>query len=108
MSETEDGPEFRLRPRRPHAERTERKALNGFVRLMQVFRFTGKGTTETGDQLERRHDWPPSVVRFVFPIRQTRPRVNGGPMGDIWNATPLSERTPRLARRKAMCRWLNA
>ena len=45
MSEADDGPEIRLRPRRPRAERTERKALNGFVRLMQVFRSTAKGVT---------------------------------------------------------------
>ena len=45
MSEADDGPEIRLRPRRPRAERTERKALDGFVRLMQVFRSTAKGVT---------------------------------------------------------------
>jgi hypothetical protein len=66
MSEAEDTREFRLRPQKPRQDRTNDKAVGGFVRLMQVFRATAK---RSGGGSARRSGGPPKLASQRCAVR---------------------------------------
>ena len=76
MSEADDSREFRLRPRRPRQDRSNDKALVGFVRLMQLFRATAKRSSGGSP---RRSGRPPRLAsqRCAVRVSYSPNKTNG-------------------------------